>query len=64
MFARRPWGGMEAMPATSGGISQNHPGMQITLDRYFTAPGVWLGLALAALFLTAAVHLRRSRSAI
>ena len=64
MFTRRLSGAMEAMPAASGGMSQIHPGMQITLGRYVTAPGLWVGLALAALFLTAAIHLRRSRGAI
>ncbi|MEP7013458.1 MAG: ABC transporter permease [Acidobacteriota bacterium] len=37
---------------------------QLTPVRFLTAPGLWLGLALAALFLAAAVRLRRNREPI
>ena len=55
---------MEAMPAASGGLAQIHPGMQTTFGLYVTAPGLWLGLGVAAIFLATAVHLRRFHGAI
>lgn len=37
---------------------------QLTLGRYLTTPGLWFGLLFAALFLAAAVRLRRNREPI
>ena len=51
--------GTEAMTAT--GSMPIDPGVHITLGRYLSTPGLWIGLALTALFLTAAVRLRRYR---
>jgi ABC-2 type transport system permease protein len=52
-------GGTEAM--TTAGSMPIHPGMHITLGRYFSTPGLWIGLAFTALCLAAAVRLRRYR---
>jgi ABC-2 type transport system permease protein len=38
--------------------------MHITPGRFFTAPGLWIGLVLAAVFIAAAVRLRRYRDPI
>jgi ABC-2 type transport system permease protein len=51
--------GTEAM--TAPGSMPIDPGVHITLGRYLTSPGLWIGLALTALFLAAAVRLRRYR---
>jgi ABC-2 type transport system permease protein len=53
-------GGAEGM--TAAGSMPIDPGMHITLGRYLSTPGLWLGLALTAIFLAAAVRLRRYRS--
>lgn len=56
-------GGPRAVDAMLGGFPF-HPGMYLTLGAFLTAPGLWIGLAVAALFLGAAVRLRRSREPI
>jgi ABC-2 type transport system permease protein len=43
---------------------QVHSLAQLTPGRFLTRPGLWLGLALAALFLAAAVRVRRNREPI
>jgi ABC-2 type transport system permease protein len=40
------------------------PMMQLTPGRFLTSPGLWLGLALTAAFLAAAVRLRRQQGPI
>jgi ABC-2 type transport system permease protein len=52
-------GGAEAMTA-SGGMPID-PGMHITLGRYLSTPGLWMGLAFTAICLAGAVRLRRYR---
>lgn len=52
-------GGAEAM-TMSGGMPID-PGTHITLGRYLSAPGLWLGLAFTAICLAGAVRLRRYR---
>jgi ABC-2 type transport system permease protein len=52
-------GGTEAM--TTAGSMPIHPGMHITLGRFLTSPGLWIGLVFTALCLAAAVQLRRQR---
>ena len=49
--------GNEPMPMTMAGITP-------TLTQFLTSPGFWFGLALAAVFLAAAVRLRRYREPI
>ena len=41
-----------------------HPGMHLDPAGFLTAPGLWLGLIAAAIFLAAATHLRRNREPI
>lgn len=53
-------GGAEAM-TMSGGMPID-PGTHITLGRYLSAPGLWLGLAFTAICLAGAVRLRRYRA--
>jgi ABC-2 type transport system permease protein len=53
-------GGAEAM--TMPGSMPIDPGVHITLGRYLSTPGLWLGLAFTAICLAAAVQLRRYRS--
>ncbi len=52
-------GGTEAM-TTPGGMPID-PGMHLTLGRYLSTPGLWIGLAFTALCLAGAVRLRRYR---
>ncbi len=52
-------GGAEATTA-AGGMPID-PGVHITLARYLSTPGLWIGLAFTALCLAAAVQLRRRR---
>jgi ABC-2 type transport system permease protein len=52
-------GGAEAM-TMSGGMPID-PGTHITLGRYLSAPGLWIGLAFTAICLAGAVRLRRYR---
>ncbi len=52
-------GGAEAM--TMPGSMPIDPGVHITLGRYLSSRGLWIGLAFTALCLAAAVQLRRQR---
>jgi len=56
-------GGVEAMGSSMSGNFPN-PGMQLTLGRYLTSPGLWIGLIITAAFLAAAIRLRRYRGPI
>jgi ABC-2 type transport system permease protein len=38
-----------------------HPLMHLSLEKYLSAPGLWIGLVLAAIFLAATIRLRRYR---
>ena len=60
MLHRRFAGGMETGPGLPGSMPID-PGMQITLGHYLSAPGLWLGFLVTAVFLVAAVQLRRYR---
>jgi ABC-2 type transport system permease protein len=55
-------GGAEAI--TGADQMPIHPGMHITLGRYLSTPGLWIGLAFTAICLAAAVQLRRQRGPI
>lgn len=55
-------GGTEAM-AMSGGLPLD-PGTHLTPGRFLSAPGLWIGLVVAAGFILAAVRLRRYRGPI
>lgn len=55
-------GGAEAI--TGAGQMPIHPGIHLTLGRYFSNPGLWIGMAFTALCLAAAVRLRRHHSPI
>ena len=55
-------GGAEAM--TGAGEMPIHAGVHLTLARYLSSPGLWIGLAFTALCLAAAVRLRRYRGPI
>jgi ABC-2 type transport system permease protein len=49
---------------TAAGSMPIHPGIHITLGRYLSAPGLWIGLAFTAICLAAAIRLRRQRGPI
>ncbi len=55
-------GGTEAVPFP--GRMPIHPGMQLTPGHWLFTPGLWIGLAITAAFLFAAVRLRRNREPI
>jgi ABC-2 type transport system permease protein len=55
-------GGAEAI--TRAGQMPIHPGIHVTLGRYLSSPGLWIGLAFTVLCLAGAVRLRRYRSPI
>jgi len=54
-------GGGAPTDFTSGGMLPTGPMTHITPGRFLGAPGLWIGFAVAAVFLTAAVRLRRYR---
>jgi len=56
-------GGPEAMAMATGSMPIN-PGTHLTPGRFLTTPGLWIGLAITAAFLIAAVRLRRYRGPI
>jgi ABC-2 type transport system permease protein len=51
-------------PAVSTDVFPSNPLTHITPDAFLTAPGLWIGLAIAAVFLAAAIRLRRYQGAI
>ena len=59
-------GGMSGMSGTSSGtdISRMASLAQLTPGRFLTSPGLWIGFAIAAVFLLATVRLRRSQGPI
>ena len=54
----------EAFAVPAGESVPLHPLTPLTPGRFLATPGLWIGLALAALFLAAAVRLRRHREPI
>jgi ABC-2 type transport system permease protein len=64
MLTSRMGGGAEggAFPALDG--VQGHPLAHLTPGAFLSSPGLWIGLAVAAAFLAAAVRLRRYREPI
>jgi ABC-2 type transport system permease protein len=57
-------GGGAHEAVTAAGTMPFHPGMHITVGRYLSTPGLWIGLAFTAICLAAAVRLRRQRGPI
>jgi ABC-2 type transport system permease protein len=62
MLKSRMMGGPDGA-FTAGSMSMN-PLTQLTPGQFLTSPGLWIGLAVAAAFLAAAVRLRRYREPI
>jgi ABC-2 type transport system permease protein len=63
MLAYRMSGGREGAAFTAGAMSMD-PLSQINPGHFLMSPGMWIGLAIAAVFLAAAVRLRRYRGPI
>jgi len=63
MLASRLSGGSESGDFTAGIISMD-PLTQLTPGKFLSSPGLWIGLAITAGFLAAAVRLRRYREPI
>ena len=61
MLGSRISGGMEANPAKGGGMVMLWPSHPL---EFLTGPGLWIGLAIAAICVTGAVRLRRYRDPI
>jgi len=60
MLGNRLAGGPEAMSFPEDGLPID-PGMHLTPGHFLMSPGLWLGLGVAAIFLAAAVRMRRDR---
>jgi ABC-2 type transport system permease protein len=56
-------GGSDAVASMMGNFPF-HPGMRLDLGAFLAAPGLWIGLIFAAIFLAAAVRLRHYREPI
>jgi ABC-2 type transport system permease protein len=63
MLQHRIGGGSDGAVSTSNSMSMD-PFTLLTLGRFLVSPGLWIGLGLAAIFLAAAVRLRRYRGPI
>ena len=63
MLAYRIGGGTEGGAFTASGMSMD-PLTLLSPERFLISPGLWVGLAIAAAFLAAAVRLRHSREPI
>ena len=60
MLESRIAGGGEAVPfPMAGNAAMHHELTLLTLGRFLISPGMWIGLAVAAAFLTGSVRLRR-----
>ena len=51
-------------PATAGDVVAPHPMATLIPHHFFSEPGLWIGLAVAAIFLAGAVRMRRYRGPI
>ncbi len=56
--------GPEAFSFTAPGSSAMHPMSHLELGKFLSAPGLWTGLVVAAIFLAGSVRLRRYREPI
>ena len=63
MLGHRISGGPEGAASTVGGMSMDSL-TQLTPGQFLISPGLWIGLAVTAVFLAAAVRLRRYREPI
>jgi ABC-2 type transport system permease protein len=63
MLEHRMMGGGEGAGFTAGGMSMDMLD-QLNPGRFLMSPGLWIGLAISAIFLAAAVRLRRDRGPI
>jgi ABC-2 type transport system permease protein len=61
LLGARMSGDTSQIAVTPPGAFPTHPMTHITPLQFLTSPGLWLGLAVAAAFLAAAVRLRRER---
>src|ERR1039457_4453589 len=59
MVGSRLMGAAPTVASTSPGMFPTDPMTHIAPDHFLSSPGLWIGLALAAVFLAAAVRLRR-----
>ena len=59
LVGRRLIGDAPAMTMSPGSMGLDPLTTQVTLGRLLTSPGLWIGFALAAVFLAAAVRVRR-----
>jgi ABC-2 type transport system permease protein len=57
-------GGSEAGASFMAHSASMNPLMELTPGRFLASPGLWIGLAVAAIFLAAAVRLRRAQGPI
>jgi ABC-2 type transport system permease protein len=64
LVGRRLIGDAPSMAEIPGNAFPTHPMTQITTGRFLASPGLWLGFLFCAMFLIAAIRLRRSRGAI
>ncbi len=63
LVASRFFGDAPTVAASTNAFPMD-PGTHIMPGTFFSSPGLWVGLFMAAIFLAAAVHLRRSRGPI
>ena len=59
LIGRRFIGDAPAMQMTAGGMGLDPLTTEVTVGRFLSSPGLWIGFAVAAAFLAAAVRLRR-----
>jgi len=59
LIGRRFIGDAPVMKMAPGSMGLDPLTTQVTVDRFLTSPGLWIGFAMAAAFLAAAVRLRR-----
>jgi hypothetical protein len=63
-FRLTGWYTQAFVPLMPGAVSQGDPLTGLTPGRFLCTPGLWIGLAVGAVFLLLAVRLRRSREPI
>jgi ABC-2 type transport system permease protein len=63
MLQYRLTGGPKGVPFTTGNMAMD-PMMHLNPGPFLISPGLWIGLAVAAVFLAAAVRIRRYRGPI